>query len=115
MEITITLPFPPSVNTYWRMFQNRMIISKAGRQYRKDVQSAVLLQLGNKQLGGALKVTIEAFRPDNRRRDLDNLLKATLDSLGHAGVYLDDSQITDLRIYWAKDKGGILKIKLERL
>ena len=114
MVIDIVLPFPPSVNTYWRMFQNRMIISKAGREYRKAVQDAVMLQKANKQIGCALVVCIEAFRPDNRKRDLDNLLKATLDSLSHAGVYLDDSQITDLRIYWAKDKGGILKIKVWR-
>lgn len=114
MEIELTLPFPPSVNTYWRMFQNRMIISKAGRDYRKAVQDAVMLQKANKHLDGYLVLCIEAYRPDNRKRDLDNLLKATLDSLGHAGVYLDDSQITDLRIYWAKDKGGILKIKVWR-
>jgi crossover junction endodeoxyribonuclease RusA len=97
------------------MFQNRIIISKAGRQYRKDVQGAVTLQLGNKQYGGALKVTIEAFRPDNRVRDIDNLLKASLDGMTHAGVYLDDSQITDLRIFWAKEKGGKLIVTLEKL
>ena len=31
--------------------------------------------------------------PDLRRRDLDNLLKPTLDALQHAGVYEDDSQV----------------------
>jgi crossover junction endodeoxyribonuclease RusA len=113
--MTLELPFPPSVNTYWRMFQNRMIISKAGRQYRKDVQDAVMLQKANKHLDGSLKVTIEAFRPDNRRRDLDNLLKACNDGMAHAGVYLDDSQITDLRIFWAVEKGGKLKVTLEKL
>jgi len=111
----IELPWPPSVNTYWRTFQGRMIISAAGRKYRKDVQDAVMLQKANKHIGGAVKITIEALRPDNRKRDLDNLLKATLDSLSHAGVYLDDSQISDLRIFWGKEKGGKLVIFLERL
>jgi Holliday junction resolvase RusA-like endonuclease len=46
---------------------------------------------------------------------LDNLLKATLDGLAHAGVYEDDSQIVDLRIYWAPDIGGMLKIKIEEV
>ena len=113
--MTLELPFPPSVNTYWRMFQNRMIISKAGRQYRKDVQDAVMLQKANKHLEGSLKVTVEAFRPDNRRRDLDNLGKGIFDGMAHAGVYLDDSQITDLRIFWAKEKGGKLIVTLEKL
>jgi len=36
--------------------------------------------------------------PDRRRRDLDNVLKSLLDSLEHAGVYTDDSQIRKLSI-----------------
>lgn len=115
MEVKIELPFPPSVNSYWRMFQNRMIISKAGRDYRKAVQDAVLLQRANKHIGGSVYVVIEAFRPDNRVRDLDNLLKASLDGLAHSGVFLDDSQIQDLRIFWAKEKGGKLMISVGRL
>jgi len=41
---------------------------------------------------------IEAFPPDKRRRDLDNLIKAIQDSLQYAGVYEDDSQIDYLTI-----------------
>jgi crossover junction endodeoxyribonuclease RusA len=36
--------------------------------------------------------------PDRYRRDLDNVCKAMLDALGHAGVYQDDSQIDRLEI-----------------
>lgn len=39
-----------------------------------------------------------AFMPDAKRRDLDNLLKAPLDAMQHAGIYLDDSQIRRLLI-----------------
>jgi crossover junction endodeoxyribonuclease RusA len=114
--IELTLPWPPSVNTYWRMFKNRMIISEAGRKYRVAVGEQVLLQTrGKARTNGPVKVTIEAWKPDNRRRDLDNLLKAVLDSLGHAGVYIDDSLIVDLRIYWAPEIGGMLKVKVEEL
>jgi crossover junction endodeoxyribonuclease RusA len=111
--IELTLPWPPSVNTYWRMVNNRMIISEAGRKYRVAVAEQVFLQSRGKTTTGKLKVTIEAWRPDNRRRDLDNLLKAVLDSMGHAGLYIDDSLIVDLRIYWAEDIAGMLKIKIE--
>jgi crossover junction endodeoxyribonuclease RusA len=62
-----------------------------------------------------LKVEIEAWRPDKRKRDLDNLLKAVLDSLAHAGVFEDDSQIVDLRIYWGPLIGGMLKVKIEEI
>jgi crossover junction endodeoxyribonuclease RusA len=113
--VELTLPWPPTVNTYWRMFENRMIISAAGRSYRKAVSDQVLIQRGAKHLKGKVKVTIEAYRPDNRKRDLDNLLKAVLDGLKYAGVYEDDSLIVDLRIYWSPDVGGMLKVFIEEL
>jgi len=113
--ITLTLPWPPSVNKYWRTFQGRMIISAEGRSYRKAVADQVLIQRGAKHYTGKLCVVIEAFRPDNRRRDLDNLLKAVLDGCTHAGVWEDDSNIVDLRIYWAELIGGMLKVKVSEV
>ena len=118
MILNITLPWPPSVNTYWRTVNGRMLISADGRAYRK----AIVNQLGVqgqqkhfKHFDGPVQMTIEAYRPDNRRRDLDNLFKATLDGLEHAGVYEDDSQIQDLRIYWADTIGGMLKVQIEEI
>ena len=111
----LILPFPPSVNTYWRNFNGRMLISKKGREYRKAVADQVLIQKGAKHYQGKVKMTIEAWRPDERKRDLDNLLKAPLDALTHAGVYMDDQLIVDLRIFWAEDKGGKLKVKIEEI
>ena len=110
--IEITLPWPPSVNQQWRMFNNRLIISKVGREYRKAVADQVMIQRANKLIEGKIKVEIEAFRPDNRRRDLDNIFKGVLDGLTHAGVWKDDSQIVDLRIYWAEEIGGMLKVRI---
>ena len=100
----LILPFPPSVNTYWRNFNGRMLISKKGREYRKAVADQVLIQKGAKHYQGKVKMTIEAWRPDERKRDLDNLLKAPLDALTHAGVYVDDQLIVDLRIFWASQR-----------
>ena len=113
--IGLTLPWPPSVNKYWRTFQGRMIISAEGRSYRKAVADQVLIQRGAKHYAGKLRVQIEAYRPDNRRRDLDNLLKAVLDGCTHAGVWEDDSNIVDLRIYWADSIGGMLKVKVSEV
>ena len=113
--ITLTMPWPPSVNKYWRTFQGRMIISAEGRSYRKAVADQVFIQGGAKNYTGKLRVVIEAFRPDKRRRDLDNLLKAVLDGCTHAGVWEDDSNIVDLRIYWADTVGGMLKVKVSEI
>jgi hypothetical protein len=40
-----------------------------------------------------LEVQLDLFPPDARRRDWDNFQKGIWDSLQHAGVYLDDSQV----------------------
>jgi len=113
--VTLTLPWPPSVNAYWRTFQGRMIISAKGREYRTAAIEQVRLQGGANNYKGKLCVEIEAFRPDKRRRDLDNLLKATLDACTAAGVWEDDSNIVDLRIYWADTIGGMIKVHVREL
>ena len=38
------------------------------------------------------------FPPDRRRRDIDNLPKAVLDSLEFAGVFENDSQVDRLLV-----------------
>jgi crossover junction endodeoxyribonuclease RusA len=94
--VILSLPWPPSMNHYWRNFNGRAIISREGREFRKRVMAWLF---GWKQpLTGRLSVRIDVNPPDNRRRDLDNLLKPMLDALQHAGVYEDDSQIDSLTI-----------------
>ena len=113
--IKIILPFPPSVNNYWKKWNNRIVISNEGRKYRQVVVYEALIQKVKRLFDKKLKMEIEVLRPDNRRRDLDNLLKATQDSMCYAGIYDDDSQIQDLRIYWSKDMGGKLIITLTEI
>ncbi len=112
--IQLRIPFPPSTNTYYRMVNNRMLISEKGRAYRKNVLAACMEQLKRfPNLSGRLSIKITAAAPDKRRRDLDNMLKATLDSLQHAGVYLDDSQVDDLQIIRSDvSKPGYLDITI---
>lgn len=109
----LTLPYPPTVNTYYRNVKGRTLISKKGREYRKAVIATVPMTA---MMKGKLSVRIIAHVPDKRRRDLDNLLKAPLDALQAAGVYLDDSQIDSLFIArGSQTKGGSLEITITRL
>lgn len=96
--IRLTLPFPPSVNRYWRHVGRRILISREGRQFRERVCSALARQRLNPLIGD-LSVAIDLHPPDRRRRDADNFFKAALDALEHAGVYEDDAQITHLEIH----------------
>lgn len=92
--MTITLPYPPSANRYWRTVSGRILISREGRSYRENVCRLV----GPREpLCGRLGVEIRSHQPDARKRDLDNLGQAILDALEAAGVYGDDGQIDDLR------------------
>ena len=91
------LPYPPSVNHYFRMVQGRMLISREGRLFRQRV-CAILAASGVQALAGPLAVQIEVYPPDNRRRDIDNVQKALLDAMQHGGAYHDDSQIVRLVI-----------------
>lgn len=115
--VMLVLPFPPSVNHYWRhtMVNGRpvVLLSKVGRAYRKTVDSLVPL-MG--QMAGSLSFTAVFCPPDNRRRDLDNLLKAIIDALQHAGVYRDDSQIREINIRFGDVvKHGAAKVVIKVL
>lgn len=111
--IRLELPWPPSVNHYWRHVGAKVLISSEGRRYRQHVAAAVLIA-GRPTIAGRIAVSILAAPPDRRRRDLDNMLKAVLDSLAHAGVYEDDSQIDDLAIGRRPPiKGGQLSVLLQ--
>lgn len=95
--IRLELPWPPSLNHYYRRVGARTLISRAGRLYRATVVRQ-LRQEHSSPLLGRLHVSIQAYPPDRRRRDLDNAQKALLDALQHAGIYADDSQIDHLDI-----------------
>ncbi|HBC5835333.1 TPA: RusA family crossover junction endodeoxyribonuclease [Escherichia coli] len=65
MLIDLVLPYPPTVNTYWR------------------------------------------------RRDLDNILKAPLDALTHAGLLMNDEQFDEINIVRGQPvSGGRLEIRI---
>jgi crossover junction endodeoxyribonuclease RusA len=97
MMIDLELPYPPSVNHYWRRVGARTLISRGGRAFRRTVCS-ILAARGIRPLDGPVELVVDVFPPDRRRRDLDNLQKALLDALAHGGAYHDDSQIARLTI-----------------
>ena len=95
--IEFDLPYPPSVNHYYRRVGLRTLISREGRRYRDRV-CAILAGRGLRPMAGPVEVVIDIYPPDRRRRDLDNTQKSLFDSIQHAGVYGDDSQIAKITI-----------------
>jgi len=113
----LTLPWPPSVNTYWRFVpgQPRPMISRDGRAYRKTVGRIVQASGAERLMPGRLGMLLVVYPPDRRRRDVDNLLKAILDSLGHAGVYADDELIDNLTVrrLWGTERAGDVDVTVK--
>ena len=95
--LTLILPWPPSVNHYYRRVGARTLISREGRRYRSRI-CVILKDRIKTTFAGRVRMDINAHPPDRRRRDLDNITKALLDALEHGGVYEDDSQIDRLQI-----------------
>lgn len=106
-RVIITLPWPPSVNHYWEGSGRRRHVGKRGKDYREEVFWTIRQGKFNGHFqGDRVGVEIMAHEPEKiRRRDLDNLLKCALDSLTHAELWTDDSQVDDLRVV-RSDPGG---------
>jgi Holliday junction resolvase RusA-like endonuclease len=112
--IELELPYPPSVNHYWRRVGARTLISRGGRLFRQKVVS-ILAARGIRPIDGPLEVYIELYPPDRRRRDVDNTQKALLDALGQGGAYHDDSQIIHLDT-WKREPipGGMVFVRISK-
>lgn len=95
IPLTLVVPYPPSVNHYWRHHRGQVLVSAKGRAYRKNISASIP---PTQTLKGRVELKIDVYPPDKRRRDLDNVLKALLDGLRTAGVYEDDSQIDHLDV-----------------
>lgn len=84
-ELTLTLPFPPSVNAYWRNIKGRMLISEKGRKFRINTIASVYEQLKQKP--------------------------KAIDALTHAGIWEDDQQVKHMDVMLMDVvKGGKLEI-----
>ena len=99
--IQIILDLPPSVNKLWG-------VNKSGRMYKTTKYSLWLRvsvweaasQSKGQKITGPFQLRMEVVRPDKRKRDLDNLLKASLDCLTSAGVIADDSFCEHIEAKW---------------
>ena len=115
--VTIKLPYPPSLNKYYRVWQGKMTIGTEGRQYRETVKEILGPAFQDIPAYTAnLRVWIEVMFPDRRKRDLDNLNKALLDSITKSQVWQDDSLLKDLRlISIGVEKPGYVRLHISEL
>ena len=117
-RININLPWPPSVNSLYRINRrSRIFKSKKAVDYTATV-GWTLKRAGFEGFGmSRVEIDILACPPDRRKRDLDNIQKALLDSLQEAGLFKDDCQVDKITITRGKviKKGNVfIQVKERR-
>ena len=114
--LVLSLPFPPSMNTYWRTFRGMTVLSKQGREFKAAVADYVVEYRVPKLGDSKLRVSMVLFPRDKRKIDIDNRIKAVLDALQDAGVFNDDFQVDELSIVRGKTiKGGAIRVLIEQI
>ena len=105
-----TIPgIPPSVNhLYLTTCSGKRIMTKEGRAWMEEAR----YYLPDEIILDKVDVTLRFYYPDNRRRDLDNSMKVTLDLL----PLKDDSQVYALRASKLVDKDNPrVEVEIERM
>lgn len=100
---------PPSVNNYWVGTGRTCKVSDRGR----DFHDLVAMSVPQLFTTSRLKLDVTFHFPNNQRRDIDNFLKATIDSLVKCGLCVDDEQFDVLHVKRGNVvKGGLIKLKV---
>jgi crossover junction endodeoxyribonuclease RusA len=113
--IRIELPFPPSMNRLWRATKGGGVYrSPKYVEWRNVAVWSIAAQAKGQKIAGPFKLTMLVVEPDKRRRDLDNLLKASLDALACAGIIENDWYCRWIEARWVED-GVPCTVTLESL
>lgn len=103
--MNLTLPLPPSANAYWRAIPSgkfcRILTSEVGREYKENAELLLKAQC-REIMEGPIGVVLTVYFP-NKRGDLDNRIKPTLDALQGVAIW-DDKQIVDIHAKRLIDK-----------
>ncbi|GHG79592.1 hypothetical protein GCM10012319_31610 [Comamonas sp. KCTC 72670] len=98
----LTLPYPPSANTYWKPSKGRGLVpSDEAKAYKADVARVAALAKA-RPLFGAVQVVVTVYRP-RASGDLDNTLKVLNDALNGL-AWLDDEQVVRILAVREDDK-----------
>lgn len=111
--IALRLPWPPSVNNYYRKTKQGVFLSRRGRLYRAEVRIAAVCQRITKPLTGYLIMRVRLHPPNRRNYDMDNLLKALWDALECAGVFENDAQIKRLEMEDTFEMDNFVEVEIE--
>jgi crossover junction endodeoxyribonuclease RusA len=101
---------------YYRRSGHHIHISEQGRKFKLNVSEIIATHHHIKFNMLRLKVHIDYYPPTKRKTDIDNRIKAVLDSLTDAGLWVDDEQVDELSIKrMPVYKGGKIVVTVESI
>ncbi|MDR7037375.1 Holliday junction resolvase RusA-like endonuclease [Methylobacterium sp. BE186] len=112
--ISFTCTLPPPVNNLYRNVP-RVGRVKMPRYKAWIAENEWLVQIAcqdGRRLEGPYALTIKVGKPDNRKRDIDGLLKPICDLLVRVGAVRDDSDCQRVEIQWVSDREGCFVLAL---
>lgn len=119
-EVNFVLPWPPSVNQLWTTTRRgNWYTTKVAKDFKETVYYYVFSKKAKHffETDDRLEMQLSAYPPDNRRRDLDNLMKVVCDALQGAEVFPDDSQIKRIRLEMLEkdEQGGRVIVSMKKI
>ena len=93
----LVLPVPPSANRMYVPSVNRQIKTNQYKNWLNEA-STIATRWQVESLPPKTPIKVELYANISRRRDLDNLIKPTLDMLQFAGIIQDDRHIDKIRM-----------------
>lgn len=138
ISMVVEVPWPPSKNTYWRAWRNRIIISRLGNEFKKSTATRIhetltLTSTGQFQTapgkitpfshdghvwrfadGIRIGVRFLLHPPTKAKRDISNFVPAAQDALQHIGIISDDEIIDFVEIvrHGSNARDGYVRMEL---
>ena len=94
MGTSVILPAPPSANAMYIVVNGKRVKSKRYVHWRCSVGYLLLSRFG--ELPHKTPIRVEMRAAVSRHRDIDNLIKPTLDALQACGVIQDDRWVDSI-------------------
>ena len=112
------LPFPPSVNKYWRMgktWDGKRVthLSSEAKKFTHEVAVIIAKKAGTTYSTKRLRGEFILHPKTKARIDIDNRLKGLLDAMQKAYLYADDEQFDEITIRRGSVvKGGNIEVRI---
>lgn len=115
-SVAIELPLPPSTNNAYVNIGKGRSLSPVARKYKREVRNLLMVD-GWRSLHMKLPLSLSLwfYLPDNRRRDITNMVKLIEDAVAEFMAY-DDSRNEEVHLYrrFSRDDPRVV-VKLEEV